>query len=92
MNKYPYVFLELKIMKVADLINENIPTINTDRIINRAITKIETYPKNSLSERIQVMEFPLPGDISYEEAMKIADSLNAEVTKTIQRFHARIKK
>lgn len=78
-------------MQVDDLMTNHIPTLDTDKLMSDIMAKIATYPKNSLSAR-EVVESVNLGEMSYEEAMKIADSLNKEVTSTIQNFTAKISK
>lgn len=79
-------------MNVNDLMAGcSIPSIDTQKVIDNINARIEKYPKGSLSQR-EVVESINLGEMSYEEAMKIADKLNSEVTKTIQNFSSKIKK
>ena len=77
-------------MNVNDILPPAIPTVDTDKLMADLIAKMEKYPKDSLSKR-EVVESIGLGEMSYEEAMKIADKLNAEVTKTILSFADKIK-
>lgn len=78
-------------MQVGDLMTNHIRTLDTDKLIADIVARLSTYPKNSLSAR-EVVESVNLGEMSYEEAMKIADSLNKEVTNTIQNFTAKMSK
>lgn len=78
-------------MNVSDILPEKIPTLDAEKFMNNLFSHYSNYPKNSISQR-EVVESINLGEISYEDAMKIADKLNAEVTKTIQSFQAKIKK
>lgn len=78
-------------MNVDELMAGQIPTLNTQRFMDDLMNKMDKYPKGSLSQR-DVVESVNLGEMSYEEAMKIADKLNSEVTSTIQNFTAKITK
>ena len=78
-------------MNVDELMAGQIPTLNTQRFMDDLMNKMDKYPKGSLSQR-DVVESVNLGEMSYEEAMKIADKLNSEVTSTIQNFTAKIAK
>lgn len=79
-------------MNVNDLMTgATIPAIDTQKVIDNINARIDKYPKGSLSQREVVESIDL-GEMSYEEAMKIADKLNSEVTKTIQNFSSKVKK
>lgn len=78
-------------MNVDELMAGNvIQTLDTQKIINDTLAKIAKHPKNSLSQR-EIVESINLGEMSFEEAQKIADNLNAEVTKTIQAFSKKLK-
>ncbi len=71
-----------------------VPTIDMSKVMDTINAKIDKYPKGSLSPR-EVVESINLGDLSdmtWEEAQKAMDELNAAVTKTIQGFVGKIAK
>jgi len=73
-------------MLVRDLFETEIPTLDTDKLINNILAGYANYPKNSLSKR-EIVESITIDHVSLEDAKKFCDELNAEVTKTILSFH-----
>ena len=79
-------------MKTDELMaGQNIPSLDYQKFMNNMMSNYEKYPKNSISPREVVHSFDL-GDMSYEEAQKIADNLNNEVTQTILGFQDSLNK
>lgn len=78
-------------MQIDDIMPKHIPTFDTEKFMQDLMAKMDKYPKNSLSQR-EVVESVNLGEMSYEEAMKIADKLNTEVTATIQSFVHKMSK
>lgn len=78
-------------MHIDDILPPAIPTLDAEKFMKNLMSQYDKYPKNSISQR-EVVESINLGEMSYEDAMKIADKLNAEVTKTIQSFQSKIKK
>ena len=79
-------------MKTDELMaGHNIPSLDYQQFMDKMMANYEKYPKNSLSQREVVHSFDL-GNMSYEEAQKIADSLNTEVTGTILSFQDKLNK
>lgn len=79
-------------MNVDELMaGSQIPTMDYQKFMDKMMTNYEKYPKNSLSQREVVQSIDL-GNMSNEEAQKIADSLNDEVTKTILGFQENLNK
>lgn len=68
-----------------------IPTLDMAKFMGNLFGAYEKYPKNSISQREIVQSIDL-GDMSVEEAQKIADKLNDEVTNTILNFQNSIHK
>ena len=77
-------------MQVTDIMPP-IPTMDYAKFMDKMMANYEKYPKNSLSQREVVHSLDL-GNMSYEEAQKIADSLNAEVSNTILGFQEKLNK
>ena len=77
-------------MQVTDIMPP-IPTMDYAKFMDKLNANYEKYPKNSLSQREVVHSLDL-GNMSYEEAQKIADSLNAEVSNTILSFQEKLNK
>lgn len=77
-------------MQVTDIMPP-IPTMDYAKFMDKLNAHYEKYPKNSLSKREVVHSLDL-GNMSYEEAQKIADSLNAEVSNTILSFQEKLNK
>ena len=79
-------------MNVDELMAGNqIPSMDYQKFMDKMMANYEKYPKNSLSQREVVHSLDL-GNMSYEEAQKIADSLNAEVSNTILGFQEKLNK
>jgi len=79
-------------MKTDELMaGHNIPSLNYQQFMDKMMANYEKYPKNSLSQREVVQSVDL-GNMSYEEAQKIADKLNDEVTNTILGFQEKLFK
>ena len=77
-------------MHVTDIMPP-IPTMDYAKFMDKLNANYEKYPKNSLSQREVVHSLDL-GNMSYEEAQKIADNLNAEVSNTILSFQEKLNK
>ena len=77
-------------MQVTDIMPP-IPTMDYAKFMDKLNANYEKYPKNSLSQREVVHSLDL-GNMSYEEAQKIADNLNAEVSNTILGFQEKLNK
>lgn len=69
----------------------DIPTIDMDLVFKEIEKKLEKYPKGSLSRREVVESFSLDPMMTREEAEKLCNQLNDEVTKTILAFGEKIK-
>ena len=79
-------------MNVDELMAGNqIPSMDYQKFMDKMMSNYEKYPKNSLSQREVVQSVDLD-NMSYEEAQKIADSLNSEVTNTILSFQDSLNK
>lgn len=79
-------------MKTDELMaGQNIPSLDYQKFMNNMMSNYEKYPKNSISQREVVHSLDL-GNMSYEEAQKIADNLNDEVTQTILGFQEKFNK
>ena len=78
-------------MKLNEIFDTNIPCIDVNKIIANALSERAKYPANSLSKREPVSTL-LVEDVSKEEAEKLMEELNAEIAKTISRFHQRLAK
>lgn len=79
-------------MNVDELMAGNqIPSMDYQKFMDKMMASYEKYPKNSLSQREVVQSVDL-GNMSYEEAQKIADKLNDEVTNTILSFQDSLNK
>ncbi len=79
-------------MNVDELMAGNqIPSMDYQKFMDKMMSNYEKYPKNSLSQREVVQSVDL-GNMSYEEAQKIADKLNDEVTNTILGFQEKLFK
>lgn len=77
-------------MKVNEIL-EPIPSLDVNALIHKITANYATYPKNSLTPR-EVVE-SLTFDVkSFEEAKKLCDELNADVTTTILKFHTKYNK
>ena len=73
-------------MNVEDLKSSGvIPTLDMGKFMDNIMSNYSKYPKNSLSQREVVQSIGLD-EMSFEEAQKIADQLNFEVTNTILGF------
>ena len=70
--------------------NDVIKTLDTEKFFADLKAKIDKHPKGSLSKR-EVLESINLGDMSFEEAQKIADELNSSVTKAILNFKSKLK-
>lgn len=77
-------------MQVTDIMPP-VPTMDYSKFMDKMMANYEKYPKNSLSQREVVQSVDL-GNMSYEEAQKIADKLNDEVTNTILSFQDSLNK
>lgn len=77
-------------MQVTDIMPP-IPTMDYSKFMDKMMAGYEKYPKNSLSQREVVHSLEL-GNMSFEEAQKIADSLNDEVSNTILSFQEKFNK
>jgi hypothetical protein len=77
-------------MQVTDIMPP-IPTMDYSKFMDKMMVSYEKYPKNSLSQREVVHSLEL-GNMSFEEAQKIADSLNDEVSNTILSFQEKFNK
>ena len=77
-------------MQVTDIMPP-IPTMDYSKFMDKMMASYEKYPKNSLSQREVVHSLEL-GNMSFEEAQKIADSLNDEVSNTILSFQEKFNK
>jgi len=77
-------------MQVTDIMPP-IPTMDYSKFMDKMMANYEKYPKNSLSQREVVQSIDL-GTMSFEEAQKIADKLNDEVTNTILSFQSNLNK
>lgn len=79
-------------MNVDELMaGTQIPSMDYQKFMDKMMSNYEKYPKNSLSQREVVQSVDL-GNMSYEEAQKIADKLNDEVTSTILGFQEKLLK
>lgn len=73
-------------MNVDELMaGSKIQSLDYQKFMDKMMSSYDKYPKNSLSQREVVHSLEL-GNMSYEEAQKIADNLNAEVSNTILSF------
>ena len=68
-----------------------IPSLDYSKFMDKMMSNYEKYPKNSLSQR-EVVQILSLGEMSFEEAQKIADNLNSEVTETILSFQQKLDK
>jgi hypothetical protein len=68
-----------------------IPTLDFSMILNRINDKVKQYPQGSISPREIVYQFDV-NQYDVEEALKIADELNSEVSKTILTFQDKLAK
>lgn len=78
-------------MKINELLCENIPTLNFGKFLQNTLDIYSKYPKNSITPREIVHTLNL-GNMSIEEAQKITDALNGEVTNTILSFQDKLNK
>lgn len=79
-------------MNINDLMSgSQIPSLDYSKFMDKMMSNYEKYPKNSLSQR-EVVQILSLGEMSFEEAQKIADNLNSEVTETILSFQQKLDK